>query len=101
MNGLLMAAAQLFSLALLVALSTGFAQAAESRRPSARAEFARMNPCPATGKTRGACPGYVVDHVIPLCAGGPDHHSNMQWQTVADAKIKDAEERRMCAKARR
>lgn len=71
------------------------ANAAE-RSTSARAEFVRMHPCPATGQPRGACPGYVVDHVKPLCAGGADHHSNMQWQTVHDAKIKDAEERRMC-----
>jgi hypothetical protein len=42
----------------------------------------------------------VIDHVNPLCAGGPDHPSNMQWQTVADAKIKDRAERRMCRKDR-
>lgn len=28
---------------------------------------------------------------------GADHTANMQWQTVAEAKIKDAEERRQCA----
>jgi len=49
----------------------------------------KQHPGPATGKSRGACPGYVVDHVKPLCAGGPDHPSNMQWQTAAEAKKKD------------
>lgn len=60
--------------------------------------FKRANPCPATGERRGACPGYIVDHVHPLCAGGPDHPSNMQWQTVAESRKKDADERRMCRK---
>ena len=71
---------------------------ANTRRDSkARAEFQRVNPCPATGKRTGACPGYVVDHVLPLCAGGADSPDNMQWQTIAEAKIKDRVERRQCA----
>lgn len=61
-----------------------------------RAAFQREHPCPVTGRATGACPGYVVDHIKPLCAGGPDHPSNMQWQTVADAKVKDREEVRQC-----
>jgi hypothetical protein len=40
----------------------------------------------------------VIDHIEPLCAGGPDTPTNMQWQTVAEAKVKDREERRMCEK---
>lgn len=68
------------------------------RSPAARYAFVKANPCPATGQSRGACPGWVVDHIHPLCAGGADHHTNMQWQTVAEAKIKDKEERRLCAK---
>jgi hypothetical protein len=31
----------------------------------------------------------VVDHVIALKRGGADAPSNMQWQTIADAKAKD------------
>jgi hypothetical protein len=60
------------------------------------ATFKRHNPCPATGERRGSCPGYVVDHVVPLCAGGPDAVGNLQWQTIADGKTKDREERRLC-----
>ena len=48
----------------------------------------------------GACPGYVVDHVKPLCAGGADAPANMQWQTVQDGKAKDRDERRLCAARR-
>lgn len=60
--------------------------------------FKRLHPCPATGKPVGSCPGYVVDHIVPLCAGGPDHLDNMQWQTHEAAKIKDRQERRLCSR---
>jgi hypothetical protein len=41
--------------------------------------------------------GMIVDHIIPLCAGGADAPSNMQLQTVADAKEKDKWERSICS----
>lgn len=41
-------------------------------------------------------PGYVVDHVKPLACGGADDPSNMQWETVEDAKAKDKVEREGC-----
>jgi hypothetical protein len=62
------------------------------RSPEAKHEFQRSHPCPATGKTSGRCPGYVVDHVVPLKRGGADAPSNMQWQTTAEAKAKDKTE---------
>ncbi len=46
-------------------------------------------------------PGYVVDHVVPLCAGGADRPSNMQLQTISAAKAKDRQEKAMCARRRR
>jgi hypothetical protein len=52
----------------------------------------KSHPCPSTGKTYGACPGYVVDHVVPLKRGGVDAPSNMQWQTREAAKAKDRTE---------
>ena len=42
-------------------------------------------------------PGYIIDHIVPLCAGGPDAVANMQWQTVAQAKAKDRHEKALCA----
>jgi len=41
-----------------------------------------------TGYPHGR-PGYIIDHIIPLKRGGADSVTNMQWQTVADAKAKD------------
>jgi hypothetical protein len=56
---------------------------------SAKRSFQKSHPCPSTGKTTGACPGYVIDHVVALKRGGADKPGNMQWQTIAAAKAKD------------
>jgi len=63
------------------------------RSAAAKNDFKRQHPCPSTGRSSGACPGYVIDHVRALECGGPDTSSNMQWQTVADGKAKDKTER--------
>jgi hypothetical protein len=66
--------------------------AAIPRSHGAKAAFQRLYHCPSTDKPRGASPGYVIDYVTPLCAGGADNPLNMQWQTITDAKAKDREE---------
>lgn len=68
------------------------------RSSAARTAFKKLHPCPATGSSKGRCPGYVIDHVLPLACGGADAPENMQWQTVAEAKEKDKWERKGCAK---
>ena len=40
--------------------------------------------------------GYQRDHIIPLCLGGPDTRDNLQYQPIAEAKLKDAQERQAC-----
>jgi hypothetical protein len=85
-------------LAVLIAMTTLPAYGVAKRSATAVAQFKRQNPCPTNGARRGACPGYVVDHITPLCAGGPDTPSNMQWQTVAEGKVKDQWERKLCRK---
>src|SRR5438046_2360518 len=71
------------------------------RSSSARYAFKQQQPCPATGESTGPCPGYVIDHIKPLGCGGQDSPDNMQWQTRAVAKEKDAWERDSCGKAAR
>lgn len=78
-------------LILLFLLAVSVSLFAERSRTERR-RFMRTHPCPSTGKTVGACPGYVVDHIIPLQCCGPDKASNMQWQSVAEGKKKDRAE---------
>ena len=59
------------------------------RSAAARSAFRRCDPCPSTGLLSGACPGYVIDHVIALKRGGADDPTNMQWQSVEEARAKD------------
>jgi len=57
------------------------------RSSSARADFMRH-----TGYPNGRR-GYVLDHILPLECGGADVPSNIQRQTLEEAKIKDRSER--------
>jgi hypothetical protein len=59
------------------------------RSKQATRAFRAMHPCPATGETKGTCPGFVIDHVRSLHHGGADAPENMQWQTVAAWRAKD------------
>src|SRR2546427_1359357 len=81
---------------LLLALAAQPAIAKTYRDSAQRHAFMQQHPCPSTGKIEGRCPGYVVDHIKPLCAGGADHPSNMQWQTVEHARKKHRLEREQC-----
>lgn len=75
---------------LLVAAALACGPAVATHRSAAQVlAFKRANPCPSTGARRGSCPGYIVDHHIALCVGGPDQASNMRWQTIAAARAKD------------
>jgi 5-methylcytosine-specific restriction endonuclease McrA len=80
------------------------AHLAEARIPRDRSEvraFRAENPCPATGLKRGACPGWEVDHSVPLCAGGEDRRSNMVWLSKEDHRWKTFVDVRECRKLRR
>src|SRR5690242_4409979 len=90
----------LFIVAVVSALALGLTSvsAREHRSRAVTREFQREHPCPFTGKTSGACPGYRKDHVVPLACGGHDAVSNMQWQTVVATKAKDRWEVRACGR---
>lgn len=89
------------ALALLLVTSPQCSSAERPRSPAVKAAFRHLNPCPSTGRVKGACPGFVVDHRRPLCAGGADSVENMQWQSVEAAGIKDRFEWAECAQLRR
>jgi hypothetical protein len=64
--------------------------------------FQKIHPCPATGKTSGACPGWQINHTLPLACGGCDAVSNMQWlpndiKTCSGAHCVDRFERKINA----
>ncbi len=93
-----------YSLAIVIVLLISIPAIAVERYDNGRIKrsraavnsFKRENPCPANGNRRGSCPGYIVDHVVPLSCDGPDKPGNMQWQTVQEAKAKDKWERDGC-----
>jgi 5-methylcytosine-specific restriction endonuclease McrA len=66
------------------------------RNPKAVASFRKLKPCPSTRKTQGACPGYEIDHIVPLAAGGADAPHNMQWLTRQQHRAKTKREREAC-----
>lgn len=78
------------ALALSAALLLAAAVDADTRHPGMVRAFQRLS-----GYPHGRI-GYVVDHRIPLCAGGPDTIDNMQWQQVSASYVKDAFERHLC-----
>lgn len=43
------------------------------------AEFRSWHPCPSTGLYKGACPGWAINHIVPLACGGRDVAWNMAW----------------------
>ena len=53
-----------------------------------------------TGYQKGR-PGWVIDHVVPMCAGGPDAVANLQWQEAAASYRKDVFERALCMAMKR
>lgn len=62
--------------------------------------FKRMWACPSTGKHTGPCPGWAIDHTIPLACGGRDAVFNMAWipdagKSCAQDYCKDRYERKV------
>lgn len=92
------------ALGLSFAIALGATPWAEARIPRDRAQvraFRAENPCPATGLTRGACPGWEVDHIASLCSGGPDTKANLQWISKEDHRFKTLVDVKECRRARR
>ncbi|HEU4381863.1 MAG TPA: hypothetical protein VFR85_00060 [Anaeromyxobacteraceae bacterium] len=60
----------------------------ETWATSRREDFRRRTPCPSTGRTRGACPGYEVVDVPPSGRGEP---WTLRWATPQEAERARAE----------
>lgn len=82
--------------AILMIFAATFLDAASTTRSyKARADFTKANACPSTHLNKLPCPGYVIDHIVPLDCGGHDTPANMQWQTKAESLAKDKWERNL------
>lgn len=86
---------------LCLCLASSLTWAATNRDPKQVRAFRASHPCPASGLTVGSCPGWVVDHIRPLCFNGKDEPKNMQWQEREASFIKDVFEREACALKRK
>ncbi|MEY2688980.1 MAG: hypothetical protein RL375_3178 [Pseudomonadota bacterium] len=51
--------------------------------------FRKLHPCPATGASEGACPGWEINHTIPLACGGCDSVTNLDWMPVQAKTCKE------------
>ena len=69
-----------------------------ARSETARRQFKTAHPCPSTGKTSGACPGFVIDHRTALFSpvAEPIHRRTCNGRASA-AKEKGQVERTGCA----
>ena len=81
---------------LCAALLTMEVWAGQPRSATEVRAFRAEHPCPVTGRARGACPGWEVDHIIALCAGGPDKRTNMHWLRKEDHRFKTLVDVREC-----
>lgn len=55
------------------------ASGAIKRSAAVLAAFKKIHPCPSTGLTTGACPGWALNHTVPLACGGCDAVNNLDW----------------------
>jgi len=81
---------------LLAALAALPVQARIARSEAARLAFVQLQACPGTGLHQLPCPGYQIDHKIPLKCHGPDTPANLQWLTTEAHKGKTRREARHC-----
>ena len=59
--------------------------------------YRKAHPCPATGLYKGACPGWALNHSVPLACGGCDAVSNLMWMRNDAKLIVDSYERKISA----
>ncbi len=87
--------------ALLLALCLSLPAMAGQRSAAEIRAFKAENPCPSTGLRYGSCPGWQIDHVESLCAGGADRRENFQWLTIQEHRWKTRTDVRVCRQLRK
>lgn len=79
---------------IVLAWFAAHADAATTKRGTAApAAFRKLVACPSTHQFTGPCPGWIMDHLHSLECGGLDVPENLWWQTVAEARLKDQQEK--------
>jgi hypothetical protein len=69
------------TLALQLGLLMAYADSRTIRSASAKAEFKRMHPCPATGARSGPCGAYVI--AMPHLQSDTEGAANARWCKIA------------------
>ena len=85
-----------YAILVILFLLPSVSNAEYHRSQKAKAIFKYSHPCPSTGRNKGSCPGYIIDHIKALACGGADSPENIQWQTKNEASDKDKWERNGC-----
>jgi len=84
-------------IAATLAASCAATQARIPRSEAAKTAFVKMQACPATGLQRLPCPGFQIDHKVPLKCHGSDTPDNLQWLSTQAHKDKTRREAKHCA----
>lgn len=88
-----------FALIFIAACAISTSASAEyARSKKVLREFVKQQACPATGPHKFPCPGWQIDHIIPLKCLGLNDPENLQWLTVEEHKAKAKREARECSK---
>lgn len=72
------------------------------RNSSVIKAYRRVHPCPSTLLFSDSCPGWSINHIIPLACGGCDSVSNLVWmpnsiKTCTTSHCVDQYERKISA----
>lgn len=61
-----------------------------------RTLFEKLTPCPGKKIGEDICTGYIMVYVDPLCNGGKDSPTNVNWLPMLDLKNKQRHDQTIC-----
>lgn len=80
----------------MIAMAPFDVAAMQVRSKAVLRAFVKQDACPSTGLRRLPCPGWQIDHILALCAGGRDVVGNLQWLTREAHREKTRVDVRWC-----